>query len=553
MMIGSLSLRAKFLLTIVLGVVLPLAIAGLWLTRSTAHAGEALLHSELDASLRSIVATMRDRWAIQQGDLLLLERNAVIRDVLSKPAGSVLSRDDSAYLVRLATDVRRTFPSIVYRDGAGRVRWQFDRETSSAYRVPQGTRGPTVSVTVPVGGDGGASIGALEVRVLLSVLVPQDSLSVGIAGARLAILDRRTSLPLLVAPASALFYSLPDTARGLLLLADTLVSPPLIVTIAAPIAPYVTPFERAARLGLAVLMLVALGALLVSAFLATRTSGALRRMADAADAVATGDLERTVSWRGRDEIGRLASAFNTMTDSLRRTLNELSERRALAAVGEFAASLSHEVRNALTAIRVDLQHAERRLASGGKERDLVGRALTNVRRLDCAVTGSLRAARGAQAERTPVDVRHVVAAAMEAAESVFMTTGARVSVHAGSEPARVLGNAAALEQLFLNLLLNAGEALSAGGETRVSVAVDDGHVAISIVDTGVGMSAEALQRVGAPLFSSKTTGTGLGVWIATRIAEAHGGEVQLESEVGKGTTARVVLPRFLEFEPVRGR
>ena len=117
--------------------------------------------------------------------------------------------------------------------------------------------------------------------------------------------------------------------------------------------------------------LVSLLALLLSAFLTTRITKSLERLAVAADAVARGDLEHRVNENGADEVSRVAGAFNSMLENLRRTLGELSERKALAAVGEYATSLSHEVRNGLTAIRVDLQRASERGTGDAPDRRLI--------------------------------------------------------------------------------------------------------------------------------------------------------------------------------------
>ena len=546
-MTRSLSFRARFLVTFLLGAVVPLAIAGVWLTRTMVSTGADLLRSELDASLEAVAGTVSERWASRQGDLLLLANNAVVREALARPNGAPWPGGDEDYLRELASQVQSFAPSFTYRDSQGAERWHFDRATGVERLSGDPSRRvtPAMTVVLPIVDAAGRALGQLEARVLLASVLPEDSLSIGLAGAHLTVLDRRTSVPLI---------TLPKTAEPPAAVAATMVqvtrvldSPPLSLVVAAPRAPYVAPFERAARIGLAVLMLVALGALGISWFFAARMSGALRQVADAADAVATGELDRSVTWRGRDEIGRLTAAFNSMTESLKRTLDALAERRALAAVGEFAASLSHEVRNGLTAIRVDLQHAERRLASGGsdraKETELVGRALTNVRRLDVTVTGSLRASRGGMMERTTVELSEVLATAMRSAAPVFAATPASLDAPQIGEPVTVNGDAAALEQLFLNLLLNAGEAVPAGGRTQVSMTADDKRVTVSVIDNGVGMSDEALRRLGRERYSTKPMGSGLGVRIARRIAAAHGGEITFESRPGQGTTARVVLPR----------
>jgi len=122
--------------------------------------------------------------------------------------------------------------------------------------------------------------------------------------------------------------------------------------------------------------------------------------------------------------------------------------------------------------------------------------------------------------------------------------GTRVEVDTGDAALVVLGDAAALEQLFLNLLLNAAQAFDApGGVVRVRAGADATHARIEVEDTGRGMSPEALATAFEPFVTTREQGTGLGLAIARRIAAAHGGELSLESAPGSGTTAIVTIPR----------
>ena len=532
----ALSLRARFILVVVLGAILPLAVVGVWLTRSAARAGEDLLQSSLDASATAIAAAIRERWQLSEGDLMLLARNDVARRALSPDAREMLTADDSSYLASLAADVRPAFTAVVYRDTHGTPRWRSEPNGGSA-RID----GATFGIARNVADDAGRKLGSVEVRALVGALVPADSLTIGIVGARIVVMDAETKVPLLVKPSTPEALARDDTAAWLHASAR-IAAPPLEVVMSASPTPFVKPFQRSARLGLAVLMIVVLATLLVCTALIARAGRALRGLADAVDAVAAGDLTRVVEWKDADEVGRVAGAFNRMTESLRRTLEQLAERRALAAVGEFAASLSHEVRNSLTAVRVDLQHAERRAGGDTKEGALIARALSNVRRLDSAVTGSLRAARGHSLERTVLDLRDVLATAVAEARPVFGAGSADLKFTRATSAAVVHGNGAALEQLFLNLLLNAGEAVPAGGHADVLLSEADGRAVVSIADSGPGMPAGALSRLEQGLFTSKREGTGLGVRIARRIAIAHGGDIAFESHAGVGTTVRVSLP-----------
>jgi signal transduction histidine kinase len=293
-----------------------------------------------------------------------------------------------------------------------------------------------------------------------------------------------------------------------------------------------------------VLLAVIVLSLTLTVFFTARITRSIERLAGAADAVAAGDLTRRVDTTGDDEVGQLARSFNTMTESLRDTLQRLSQREALAAVGEFASSLSHEVRNGLMAVRVDLERVEESGASAPESPALVTRALRNVLRVNGTVTGALAVARSRHTASDTVNLVSVVASAAAAAESAFRATGSTLQVDGGDlVDASVDGDAAALEQMFLNVMLNAGQAMTQGGVAKLSLAVDNDAWVLSLRDSGPGMSAAQLARVGEAFVTSKRDGTGLGLFIARKIAETHGGSMVVENAEGAGLLVTVRLPR----------
>jgi signal transduction histidine kinase len=541
------SLRAKFLLIVLLGAVLPLALMGFWLTRTAVRSGRTLLRGQLEAAVGGIASDVQGKWTLREGELQLLANNSVVRTALAAPAAR-LAMPDSEYLIQLFSAVHNAIPVVSYVDASGRERWSFhEAETRLSANAPgreertPAAQSRTFPVEMAVRSEDGRVLGALRARIRLSGVLASDSGQHLVPGAVFAVLDARgvvsSSAP------DTLDLATPAAHPGWEIVTRSLESPPLRLVLASPSAPFVTPFEQAARLGLGLLMVVALVALVVSGILTGRVTGSLEHMAVAAEAVAAGDLKRRVEVGGRDEIGRLAEAFNTMTESLRRTLAELSQQRALAAVGEFAASLAHEVRNSLTAIRIDLQHAVRRLPPESAAVPLVTRTLDSVRRLDSAVTGALRVARSGQNPMARVDLALLLRRAMASAEPSFAESEATLEPLAlECEPVEVDGDAAALEQLFLNLLLNAAQALEGGGRARVGVDCADDQVVVRISDDGAGVESSEMAVVGTVLRSSKPDGTGLGLPIAQRIAAAHGGDLRIESAAGKGTTVFVTLP-----------
>jgi signal transduction histidine kinase len=131
-----------------------------------------------------------------------------------------------------------------------------------------------------------------------------------------------------------------------------------------------------------------------------------------------------------------------------------------------------------------------------------------------------------------------------AADPVFEQHAGRLDLNLGQDRLHLDGDAGALEQLFLNLLQNAAQALDTGGRASLNVELaDEGDtVVVSIGDDGPGMTDEVLDQIFEPLFSTRPDGTGLGLTIARRIATAHGGELTLESAPGSGTVVRVSLP-----------
>jgi signal transduction histidine kinase len=557
------SFRGRFLLVVLFAAVVPLALIGLWLTQSVVGAGEELLRSELDQSVEKIAAPVAARWGYRRGDLGLIANNEVVRRVLADGSSAVVTPDDSAYLTQLFASVSPAIAAFEYRDAQGGLRWSSPPATADTTDAPaqrgvadaidaRGQRaappaaGPALTIRHPITSGAGRVLGEVIAQISLAALIPIDS-SIRIpSGARLQLVERATGLSLLpkLAPDAILGMDRFTVAGVDWLAVHRAIGDPAIdLILAAPVNAYVQPFERVARTGTVALALVSLLAIMFSAFLTTRLTSSLEQLAVAADAVASGDLDHRVDGRGADEVGRVAAAFNSMTENLRRTLGELSKRQALAAAGEFAASLSHEVRNGLTAVRVDLQRAEEKTAEGALARPLIARALENVRRLDGTVSGSLRVARSGRAPRRRLDLAAVVAAAAQSAESTFTEHGAMLTPAAASTPtAWVLGDAIALEQLLLNLLRNSAQAMGAGGRATITVDVDGSDVRIVVADSGTGISPANLEHVLDPFFSTKTDGTGLGLPIARQIAAAHGGSFAIESVPGDGTRVEVRLP-----------
>ncbi len=544
------SLRGRVILVVLGAAVVPLALIGFFVTSSISRAGESLLRSELEESRARIAAAIEDRWGYRRADLGLLASNVVAQRLLSAAGGGAPATADSQYLSRLFATLSAGIPLAEYRDLAGHVVFTLQHATpgdsaDASRRSGAGVAPAGMQVRLPVVSSEHVTLGEMTALVQVRAILPADTALRLPNGGVVQLVDRRTGSGLLPSEfTDSLTRHERFTAAGQdwIAVRQVMAEPALDLVVAGPRERYVTPFQSAARVGVMSVAVASLMAILLTAWLATRLTSSLENLADAADAVAGGELEGRVEARGSTEVRRVAGAFNRMTESLRRTLGDLSQRQALAAVGEYAASLSHEVRNALTSIRVDLQRADEKLRDNTESRALIERALTSVRRLDGAVTSSLRLARGGRVTRRRLDLRDVLLAAARGAECTFAERDTALYCAPGDAPVIVRGDALALEQLFLNLFLNSAQALSAGGSTQVTVDRDESFVHVVVADTGHGIPLDQIDRVLDPFYSTREEGTGLGLPIARQIAVAHGGFLHIESGEGRGTRVEVQLP-----------
>lgn len=534
------SLRTRLLLAMFGGAILPLALLGLWLAHSAERSGEVLLAQKLDATLERIAREMAPRWSRVRSDVLTIAESDDVQNALRGGMGGGRA------------DTMLTVPSPLLGAADARPLWIVDPSGTRRRRVrPAGdtvpnSPAPALLVRLPVHDTRtGARIGSVETLVAAADLIPPGVGGAAGVGSVIAAFDPANGASLLPLPfeqgrmAGGRF----DWERERWLARFRSISEPaLVLGIAAPLTPYTQPFQRAGRQGAIALVLVSVLSVLAVALLTRRLTRSLATLAGAAHAVARGDLDQRVPELPDDEVGAVARAFNAMTQDLRSTLEQLARQKGLASVGEFAASMAHEVRNPLTAIRIGLQSLEEEVTEPS-QRDELARMLRQVQRLEATVAGSLRVARGGRTSLEPVDLRVPLHAAWQSAAPEFNARGGTLQpLDVNLAPVLIRADAGALEQLFLNLLLNAAQSLDAGGTTTGAVCRNDGIVEVHIHDTGRGIEPERLKSIFEPMASTRPGGTGLGLTIARRIAEAHGGQVAIDSTPGAGTTVVVKLP-----------
>jgi signal transduction histidine kinase len=226
----------------------------------------------------------------------------------------------------------------------------------------------------------------------------------------------------------------------------------------------------------------------------------------------------------------------------RERLRRMSRADRLATVGELAAGAAHEIRNPLTAIRSSLQYLESRGQDETSHR-LLSAALQETDRIDEIVSALLAFSRPSEIRRETQDLRDTLADSLELVSFQARTQNVAVRRVFPETPLPVRGDKPQLKQLFLNVFLNAIQAMPGGGELAVEALVKDGtRAVVTIADAGGGIPAENLDRIFDPFFTTKKTGTGLGLSICYNIVKSHGGEIEARSKAGQGTTILISLP-----------
>jgi PAS domain S-box-containing protein len=222
---------------------------------------------------------------------------------------------------------------------------------------------------------------------------------------------------------------------------------------------------------------------------------------------------------------------------------QLVQTEKLAATGRLAASLAHEINNPLQSIHNCLQLMLNFQMESDEQREYLQMAAEEVERLISLVTHMLDFAHRPQQEMKPTQLNEVIERVLALAGKYFQHR--HVVLQQDLTPVLPLALAVPdeLAQVFLNLLLNAVDAMPEGGTLRVSSHLaKDGRLAVAFSDTGCGIPPEHLGRIFEPFFSTKEGSTGLGLSISYNVVERHGGEITVQSQVGKGTTFMVWLP-----------
>ncbi|MEX2147194.1 MAG: ATP-binding protein, partial [Candidatus Rokuibacteriota bacterium] len=256
----------------------------------------------------------------------------------------------------------------------------------------------------------------------------------------------------------------------------------------------------------------------------------------------------------RDPDGTVLGAVAVFSDLTPLKELEVERRRAerLAYFEVLASGLAHEIKNPLVAIKTFTQLLPRRRNDDRFIDDFGRVAAREMERMERLLERLRTLSRPGDRPRHPLDVRAPIREALEALQPACDEKNISMTASLGGTPCIVRGDHGELEQLFLNLLMNAHEATPPGGALMIDLVRTDEHVAVTVGDTGPGIPADLLERVFDPFFTTKQRGSGLGLTICAGIAQTHGARLRAGNRAGGGASLSVEFSLAHVPAPVAG-
>ncbi|MCL5022310.1 MAG: ATP-binding protein [Nitrospirae bacterium] len=287
----------------------------------------------------------------------------------------------------------------------------------------------------------------------------------------------------------------------------------------------------------------------VAIFLSLRYTDPIHSVVKAAKKVAAGDFNQNLTVDRKDEIGELTASFNFMLQRLRenkRLEERLREAEHLSAVGQLSRTIAHEIRNPLNFISLSIDHiGEKYLpnAPGSAEefQALVQSVKHEIHRLNRLVSDFLDYGKPLKLNMQETQVGDILDEVVEIIKAKADSDKIGIVKKCDFSP-RVKADPELIKTCFLNVVMNAFQAMPDGGVLTIQTEQDDGRLIISVSDTGRGVPKENLAKVFEPFFTTKSNGLGLGLATTKRIVEEHGGKIDLHDNGGGGSTVLISLP-----------
>jgi signal transduction histidine kinase len=304
----------------------------------------------------------------------------------------------------------------------------------------------------------------------------------------------------------------------------------------------------------------------VGIFFAKSIEGSIKEVISGTDAVRKGDLSYKIKIDSIDEIGQLADAFNQMTKELRQSQEHLISSEKLASLGTMAAGMAHEIKNPLVSLRTFTQLLPQRFEDEEFRKKFASVVPQEIDKINKIAESLLRFGRPHKPELTQINTNEILEEILALFDNEARKSNVRITTKLAEQP-KITADAGQLSQAFVNIILNAIQAMPGGGE--LTVKTDVGEVIklgpsseneeqeakpvpvifVEISDTGSGIPEENLKKIFDPFFTTKEVGgTGMGLPITLRIIEEHHGSIRVKSQVGKGTTFLITLPQAQEVK-----
>lgn len=315
-----------------------------------------------------------------------------------------------------------------------------------------------------------------------------------------------------------------------------------------------------------------LGIIVLGLLLSRSIARPILQLSSLTQAVAAGNLDQNIGLERGDEIGELAQAFDVMTlrlrertqeaarlyaeaiqrnkelaeinEQLRSTQRQLVQSEKLAAIGQLTAGIVHDVKNPLTVIKgmAELLLGEDELPQSMREE--ITLIKDSAQKANLIVTDLLTFARQSKPDLSERDMRETIEAALRLCAFPLRKGHIEVCKDLPEQPVMMAHDPQQIEQVLVNLITNAIQAMPNGGKIRINLSRGEGVIALAVQDTGIGIPPENINRIFDPFFTTKPEeqGTGLGLSVSYGIISNHEGRIEVESVVGEGTTFTILLP-----------
>jgi two-component system, NtrC family, nitrogen regulation sensor histidine kinase NtrY len=287
-------------------------------------------------------------------------------------------------------------------------------------------------------------------------------------------------------------------------------------------------------------------AVLISLWTTARITRPVEALADGARAVAAGDWNTQVDVKSGDEIGDLAAAFNQMTRQLLEQRDRLVQAERVAAWRELARRLAHELKNPLFPLQITVENLQRARASHPEQFDEVfregtGTLLVELAKLRGIIGRFSDFAKMPSPQLETVDLNELVRETVKLFAAQMEAAGVVSRLELAGDLRAIQADPSLLGRSLQNLVLNALDAMQAGGSLTIRTAAQNGGVRLEVADSGQGLTQEECDRLFTPYYTTKTHGTGLGLAIVQSVVSDHGGKIAVRSEPGHGTCFTIDL------------